>query len=115
MDLGDGDRVAVVDRGRIIALGSPTELIASLDAANVIEFASEPMMDEDGLLALRGVHGLHRRGPNWSLHAESLALVVPTLLAHVEASGAKLVHLSTHRATLEDVFVSLTGRELRDE
>jgi len=109
------DRVAVVDRGKIIALGTPTELIASLDGANVIEFASEPMMPEEGLLALSGVHGCHRRGPNWSLHADSLAVAVPTVLAHVEAAGAKLVHLSTHRATLEDVFVSLTGRELRDE
>jgi len=109
------DRVAVVDRGRIIALGTPTELIASLDGANVVEFASDPMPPEEGLLALRGVHGCHRRGPNWSLHVDSLPLVVPALLAHVESSGAKLVHLSTHRATLEDVFVSLTGRELRDE
>jgi ABC-2 type transport system ATP-binding protein len=109
------DRVAVVDRGKIIALGTPTELIATLDGANVVEFASQPMLPEKGLLEMRGVHGCHRRGPNWSLHVDSLPLVVPALLAHVEASGAKLVHLSTHRATLEDVFVSLTGRELRDE
>jgi ABC-2 type transport system ATP-binding protein len=109
------DRVAVVDKGRIIALGTPTDLIASLDGANVVEFASEPMMPLEGLVALKGVQGCHRRGPNWSLHADSLHQVVPALLAHVESSGAKLVHLSTHRATLEDVFVALTGRELRDE
>ena len=46
------DRVAVVDRGRIIAVGTPTELIASLDAANVVEFASDPMLPEDGVLEL---------------------------------------------------------------
>jgi ABC-2 type transport system ATP-binding protein len=109
------DRVAVVDKGKIIALGTPSELIASLDGANVVEFASEPMMPEEGLVALTAVHGCHRRGPNWSLHVDSLASAVPAILAHVEAAGAKLVNLSTHRATLEDVFVALTGRELRDE
>ena len=57
----------------------------------------------------------HRRGPNWSLPVGSLAETVPPLLALVERSGAKLVNLSTHRATLEDLFVSLTGRALRED
>jgi ABC-2 type transport system ATP-binding protein len=109
------DRVAIVDRGQVIALGTPAELISSLHAANVIEFASEPEMDEASLRALPGVTEPHRRGPNWSLPVGSLAETVPVLLALVERSGARLQNLSTHRATLEDLFVSLTGRALRED
>jgi ABC-2 type transport system ATP-binding protein len=109
------DRVAIVDRGKVIALGTPPELISSLHAANVIEFSSEPEIDEAVLRALPGVTEPHRRGPNWSLPVGSLAETVPALLDRIEGSGAKLVNLSTHRATLEDLFVSLTGRALREE
>jgi ABC-2 type transport system ATP-binding protein len=108
------DRVAIVDHGKVIALGTPAQLIASLHAANVIEFASEPEISEEVLRTLPGVTEPHRRGPNWSLPVQSLAESVPVLLALVERSGARLVNLSTHRATLEDLFVSLTGRALRE-
>ncbi len=109
------DRVAIVDHGKVIALGTPPELISSLHAANVIEFASEPEIEEAALRALPGVTEPHRRGPNWSLPVGSLAETVPALLDRIEGSGAKLVNLSTHRATLEDLFVSLTGRALRED
>lgn len=108
------DRVAVIDKGKMIALGTPTELIGELEAPNVVELAAEPMPEAARLLALPGVLGCHARGPNLALHVDSLPRAVPALLAEIEGSGAKLVHLSTHHATLEDVFVSLTGRELRD-
>jgi ABC-2 type transport system ATP-binding protein len=108
------DRVAIVDHGRVIALGTPDELIRSLHAADVIEFLSEPALPEGELRRLPGVSDVHRRGPNWALAVESITESVPALLAAVEASGARLAYLSTHRATLEDLFVSLTGRELRD-
>ncbi len=109
------DRVAIVDRGKVIAEGTPPALISSLHAANVIEFATEPELDEASLRALPGVAEPHRRGPNWSLPVNSLAETVPALIDRVEGSGAKLVNLSTHRATLEDLFVSLTGRALRED
>jgi ABC-2 type transport system ATP-binding protein len=108
------DRVAIVDRGQVIALGTPSDLISSLHAANVIEFASEPEIDEATLRELPGVTEPHKRGPNWSLPVGSLAETVPALLERIERSGGKLVNLSTHRATLEDLFVSLTGRALRE-
>jgi ABC-2 type transport system ATP-binding protein len=108
------DRVAIVDRGKVIAQGTPPDLISSLHAANVIEFASEPEIDEATLRALPGVTEPHKRGPNWSLPVGSLAETVPALLDRIERSGGKLVNLSTHRATLEDLFVSLTGRALRE-
>ncbi|HUP65213.1 MAG TPA: ABC transporter ATP-binding protein [Thermoanaerobaculia bacterium] len=108
------DRVAIVDRGRVIALGTPNELIASLEAPYVIEFAADPMPEAALLETMNGVRGSHRREPNWVLSVDSLTSSVPALLALVERSGAKLRHLSTHQATLEDLFVSMTGRELRE-
>ena len=108
------DRVAIVDHGRVIALGTPSDLIGSLHAANVVEFQSEPTLGEEILRVLPGVNEFRHRGPNWSLSVGSLVETVPPLLAAVEQAGARLVHLSTHRATLEDLFVSLTGRDLRD-
>lgn len=109
------DRVAIVDHGRIIAHGTPEELIASLDASKVVELATEPEISDQTLLKVPGVSGCHRRGANWSLNVDNLVETIPALLKLVEQSDARLVHLSTHNATLEDLFVSLTGRELREE
>jgi ABC-2 type transport system ATP-binding protein len=109
------DHLAIVDHGKVIARGTPAELIAKLDAPNIIEFTSEPPLDALAFVDLCvGYHGCARRGDAWQLRVESLAEAVPRLLAVVEKAGAKLKTLSTHAATLEDLFVALTGRELRD-
>jgi len=109
------DRVAIVDHGQVIALGTPRELIDSLHAANVIEFACEPDLSEDLLRGIPGVTESRRHGPNWRLAVGALTESVPALLAAVERAGSRLQNLSTHRATLEDLFVSLTGRALRED
>jgi len=109
------DRVAIVDHGKVIALGTPRELIDSLHAANVIEFACEPELAEDLLRSVPGAAELRRHGPNWRLAVDALTESVPALLAVVEQAGSRLLNLSTHRSTLEDLFISLTGRALREE
>ncbi len=109
------DRVAIVDHGKTIAQGSPAELVASLNAPHIVEFASEPALSSEDLKALPGVRDCRQKDARWFVSVASLVDAVPALLARIERGGGKLLQLSTHRATLEDVFISLTGRELRDE
>ena len=108
------DRIAIIDHGKRIALGTPKELIAKLEAPHVIEFVSEPALDAEIFKDVEGFHGATPRGGGWQLRVDSLAASVPHLLSMIESRGAKLVTLTTHAATLEDLFVALTGRELRD-
>src|SRR3954470_9816102 len=112
------DRVAIVDHGRVIALGTPQELIGSLGAEHVIEFAlaneSHPI-DVDGLRALDGVRAARALAVGYELQVSALHKTVPALLALVSQHSGTLTQLTTHSASLEDVFVSLTGRQLRDE
>ena len=111
------ERVAIVDHGKLIALGTPSELVASLGAEHVIEFALEerggPVSDET-LQRLPSVERVAREDGRWRLTVREVHLTVPALLAALAESGAVVSRLTTHHATLEDVFVALTGRTLRD-
>jgi ABC-2 type transport system ATP-binding protein len=109
------DRVAIMDHGNVIAHGTPRQLIASLGADHVVEFALTGGATPAGLEALPGVKRV-RPGPDRiALTVAEVHRAVPALLALLERQGAELSLLTTHHATLDDVFVSLTGRQLRDE
>ena len=112
------DRVAIMDHGKIIALGSPAELIASLGADQIVEFSVLGQLDEVPLGRLHGVRGLRpgdsSNGGAYSLTVSDIGMALPSLLAELERQQATLITLATHQATLEDVFVGLTGRMLRD-
>jgi ABC-2 type transport system ATP-binding protein len=111
------DRVAIMDHGRMIALGTPEELIAQLRAEHVLEFAlaGNSSVDEALLRQLDGVCAADRRNGTYRLQVEELHRAMPALLGELRRQGAQLAELRTHSATLEDVFVSLTGRRLRDD
>ncbi|HEX9727695.1 MAG TPA: ABC transporter ATP-binding protein [Gemmatimonadales bacterium] len=111
------DRVAVIDHGKVIALGTPRHLIASLGAEHVVEFAlaDRATVDESLLAVLPGVRRVQREDGTTRLTVTEVHEAVPALMALLEARGTALSQLATHHATLEDVFLELTGRSLRDE
>ncbi len=114
------DRVAIIDRGRVMALESPRNLIATLGGENIVEFSidgdgagtdpTDPVFDD-----LEGVSHCQQEATGFSLTASQVHLAVPALLKRLNESGWKLNRLTTRHANLEDVFVTLTGRHLRDE
>jgi len=109
------DRVAIMDHGKVIALGTPAELIESLGADQVIEFSvASALSTDEALTILPAVKHLHKRGDVYALTVSEIGVALPALLAEIKRQQSEVVTLTTHQATLEDVFVSLTGRMLRD-
>ncbi len=110
------DRVAVVDHGKVIALGSPRELIASLGAEHVVQFglANGDTIDEAILGSLPGVVRVRAVDGTTRLTVTHVHQAVPALMTVLQERHTELSELTTHHATLEDVFMSLTGRNLRD-
>jgi ABC-2 type transport system ATP-binding protein len=112
------DRVAVVDHGKIIAQGTPRSLVASLGAEHVIEFAieegSSAALEPALFRALPSVEDVALHNGSWRLTVREVHRALPALLAAMAERGAEPAALTTHHATLEDVFMALTGRTLRD-
>lgn len=115
------DRVAILDHGRVIALGTPQQLIASVGGEQIVEFAikehetGEEGLDAALLTALPGVQSHRVDAKLHQLSVSELHTAVPRIFAVLREQGLHLSDFRTHSATLEDVFVRLTGRTLRDE
>ena len=110
------DRLAIVDHGQIIAEGTPSDLIERLGGHHMVEFeVSGASAGLDGWKTLPGVEAVHNDDGLLCLTVREPHLTIPALLDAVERQGRQLLHLSTRQASLEDVFVRLTGRHLREE
>jgi ABC-2 type transport system ATP-binding protein len=111
------DRLAIIDHGRIIAEGSPAELIERLGGHHVLEIAvSGNGTTSDAMWkSLPGVQSIRQDEGIISLQVHEPHETIPALLDAVRMHGSKLEHLTTRQASLEDVFVQLTGRHLREE
>ncbi len=119
------DRLAIMDHGRVMISGTPAELIAQVGGHHVLEFSVAPgSASENGgrepvsdamLRRLPGVQGLHRDDSRVALHVAEPHATIPALLEILQRHGQELAHLSTRQASLEDVFVKLTGRHLRED
>src|SRR5262249_8761889 len=109
--------VAIVDHGKVIALGTPAELIARIGGEHLIEFvvAEGPELVEDELRVLPAVVSVRREEEAFVLAVTAPHQTLPALLEKLQAVKRKLNQRTTDYASLQDVFVTLTGRHLRDE
>jgi len=112
------DRLAIVDHGQIIAEGSPADLIERLGGHHVVEFAvsgNASATDLECWRRLPSVESVRADEGMLSLNVKEPHLTIPALLDEIAKQGSELQHLTTRQASLEDVFVRLTGRHLREE
>jgi len=116
------DRLAIVDHGQIIAEGSPADLIDRLGGHHVVEFSVSGNSDGAALGVAReawrglpSVESVREDDGMVALNVKQPHLTIPALLEAIDRQGSQLQHLTTRQASLEDVFVRLTGRHLREE
>jgi len=108
------DRVAIMDYGKVIALGSPAELIDRLGADQIIEFKVAGAFDPGPLPAIAGVTSVKAKNGGHHLTVSRVGESLPALMAEIGRQHGLLETLVTRQPTLEDVFIHLTGRGLRD-
>ena len=116
------DRLAIVDHGQVIAEGSPGDLINRLGGHHVVEFSvsgnsheTVPKSETDVWRHLPSVESVRDDDGLVALNVKEPHLTIPALLEAIDKQGNVLDHLTTRQASLEDVFVRLTGRHLRDD
>jgi ABC-2 type transport system ATP-binding protein len=112
------DRVAIMDHGKVIAQGTPRELIASTGGEHALEFSAgdgTAGLDAAAFQRIDGIRDVHLEQGSVRMMVTELHRAVPAVLDELSRQNIALTELRTHSATLEDVFVALTGRHLRDE
>jgi ABC-2 type transport system ATP-binding protein len=111
------ERVAIMDHGRILALGTPAELKRSLDADTIVTVQAVGDLEALGDLLAREIEGVSRirqTGTGVELHLRGTGPSLGRIVAAAENGGYVVADLSVAEPSLEDVFITLTGKELRD-
>ncbi|WP_181833204.1 ABC transporter ATP-binding protein [Bacillus taeanensis] len=108
------DRIGIMDQGELIALDTPTALVKSLQSDNAIDFSLDEGVDADFLHMLEGVKQVSTQNNRYVLYTDSLQVTLTNLIQHTSEQNIMLHDLQTRTATLEDVFIHMTGRSLRE-
>ena len=111
------DRVAIIDLGKVIAVDTPAALVDAMGADQIVEFSTRPDLtstQRSEISRLAGVSGLSQRDQSVGLTVSEIGATLPRLLSFLDQHDLEVIEIRTHEPTLEDVFVSLTGRALRD-
>ena len=108
------DRLAILDHGRILQSGTPAELIASLGIPSVVELTFIGAAPDPATFAARLGAAVEARGDIWEIPTPDPKTLLPKLFATIEGERLEYNQVHVRRATLEDVFLQLTGRSLRE-
>ena len=109
------DRIAIMDHGKIIALGTPRSLVDGLGLVQFVEFETKQELDEAAIAEVKAVEAVSRRGERYRLRIDRSLSSLAIVLRELERQKVTPIGLSTHQATLDDVFLHLTGRALINE
>jgi ABC-2 type transport system ATP-binding protein len=109
------DRIAILRKGKVIALGTPRELIATLGAEEIIEVASEPALPATVFSSIPGVVACLPDAVGFRCSVKEIHATLPLVIDALRQQGARPSRLNTRTATLDDVFVELTGKSIGDE
>lgn len=107
------DRIAIMDQGKLIALDTPSELVRNLQSDSAVEFK----FNDEVEIVLSEIDGVKQVGSQKDVHVlytDDLQKTLTSLIAIASEKQLKLVDLQTRTATLEDVFIHMTGRRLRE-
>jgi len=106
------DRIAIMDQGKLIALGTPRSLVDGLGLVQFLEFEAQTPLDENAVRALPVVEDVERRGERYRLRIARSLSALGSVFEELERQNVTPIGLSAHQATLDDVFLHLTGRAL---
>jgi len=109
------DEIAIMDHGKIIAAGTPRSLVDGLGNVQFLEFDTSDLLDEATLKAQCVVESVEHRGQHYRVRLDRSLAALSSVLGEIERQRATPIGLRTHQATLDDVFIHLTGRALATE
>jgi ABC-2 type transport system ATP-binding protein len=108
------DRLAIMDRGKVIATGTPASLISDLAMPSVVELTFEGAAPDPSAFSARLGQAVEPRADLWEIRTPDPKALLPRLLESAEAGAIPFQQVHIRRATLEDVFLQRTGRSLRE-
>ena len=111
------DRVAIIDAGKIIAIGSPDDLKAQIPGNDIISVSFETIPERivDSIKALPFVHNINTENNTLRVYVDNGAMNLPQLIDEIKSSGEKILSATIHEQSLEDVFIHYTGKSIREE
>ena len=107
--------MAIVDHGKLIAIGTPSELIDGIGGHHLVELETDRPLAPEAVADVAGVRAARPAGGGLALSIGEPHVALPALFARLGAHGVSPTRLVSRVATLDDVFLSLTGRTLRED
>ena len=108
------DHICIIDHGQVVAAGTLAQLLQRLPGGQNLEFDLEGAAPIAAIAALAGVRQAELIGSRLRVVTDDMAAVAPPVLQALSAAGVRVLRMGSQRATLEDVFLTLTGHQLRD-